>query len=90
MSNPEDRYIKLETKVLPNGKTVYKSAIPKSITPDELNDLQIIASDADRMDVLAHNAYGSAQSWWKIAAANKRTNGSLFFKPGTTIFIPKE
>jgi hypothetical protein len=90
MSKPEDRYIKVETKTRPDGKLVYQSCIPKSIVVNELNDIQIVVSETDRMDVIANNVYGSAMDWWKIAAANKRTNGSLHLKPGTTIFIPQE
>jgi hypothetical protein len=90
MPRPEDRYIKLETKTLKDGRTVYKSAIPKTFEIDELNDIQLIAGETDRMDVIANNVYGSAHEWWRIAATNKRTNGSLFFKPGSTIYIKKD
>jgi hypothetical protein len=85
----QDRYEKLEIKTLSNGQQVYKSALPKSIKPDTLTDMQIVVGDAERLDVIAHNVYGSAESWWKIAAANTKINGSLFLKPGTILYIPK-
>lgn len=89
MSRPEDRYRKLETKTLPNGKQVYRSAIPISLDADPLIDPTIIANERDRLDIIAHNVYGSSEEWWRIAAANKRVNGSLHLKPGTKVLIPK-
>lgn len=90
MARPEDRYISLETKTLPSGRVVYKSAIPIVVPVDDLNDLTMIANERDRMDIMANNAYGSSEDWWRIAAANRKVNGSLHFRPGTTVIIPKE
>mgnify|MGYP003296379362 CR=1 FL=1 len=90
MSRPEDRYRKLETKTLPNGRVVYKSAIPLVVEADSLSDISMVANERDRMDIIAHNVYGSAEDWWRIAAANKRVDGSLHLTPGQTVLIPKE
>ena len=85
----QDRYwYTPETKTLPNGRIAYKSLIPIPIYIDPINDTQITATDVVRMDVLAFNAYGSAHEWWRIAAANAKADGSLYFRPGTTIAIP--
>lgn len=89
MANPEDRYVKLEIKTLSNGRRVYKSSRPISVPVNEASDITIYAGDADRMDVIAKNVYGSALDWWKIAAANKHVNGSLHIAPGTKIIIPR-
>lgn len=88
MPRPEDRYRKLETKQLPNGKTVYMSAIPMTVPADPLTDVSIVANEQDRMDIIANNVYGSSQDWWRIAAANKRVNGSMHFTTGQTVLIP--
>lgn len=90
MPKPEDRYIKLETKILPDGRTVYKSAIPLNVEGDSITDPVIIANERDRMDVIAYNVYGSPLDWWRIAAANKHVNGSLHIKPGTKLVIPRK
>jgi nucleoid-associated protein YgaU len=89
MSRPEDRYIKLETKTLPDGRVVYKPALPRSVPVDDLNDVVIYAADTDRLDVMANNVYGSPTEWWRIAKANGMVNGSLFLTPGTKIIVPK-
>lgn len=78
----------LETRRLPNGRLVYRSLRPKTVVPNSLTDVQITATDTIRMDMLANNVYGDPNQWWRIAAANGRANGSLFFKAGTGIIIP--
>lgn len=91
MANPQERYIKsLETKITITGKEVYMSAIPKKIEADNTSDVQIVATDGTRMDVLAFERFGNAESWWAIASANGRVNGSLFFTPGKKILIPSK
>jgi hypothetical protein len=88
-SRAEDRYVKLETKILPSGRVVYKSSRPRVVIVDTVNDIILTANEKDRFDVLANNVYGSAQDWWKIAAANKHVNGSLHMLPNLDIIIPK-
>lgn len=91
IKNPQDRYENaLETKRLPNGKLVYRSARPKRANLNPLSDVTIKASDVRRMDRLAKNAYGNTMDWWKIAAANRRVDGSLYFRPGSDIIIPSD
>lgn len=87
--NPQDRYeTPMETRKLETGQTVYRSLRPKTILPNPTVDPQISATDATRMDVLAQTLYGNASMWWKIAAANGQTNGSLYFRPGSRIILP--
>jgi hypothetical protein len=88
MARPEDRYRKLKTKKLVDGRVVYSSAIPVSIETDDLDE-SFVANERDRMDIVAKNQFGSALDWWRIAAANKKVNGSLHFKPGQTVIIPR-
>ena len=87
----QDRYANpLKQKQLPNGKMVYRSMRPKSIRPNALSDSQITADDTIRMDKLAANVYSDQFDWWIIASVNGRFQGSMFFKPGSTIIIPAE
>jgi ABC-type polysaccharide/polyol phosphate transport system ATPase subunit len=88
MAKPEDRYVKLSTKTLPDGRVVYKSAITVKPIIDPLNDLTFTAGERDRMDILGKNGFGEATDWWRIAAANGLVNGSLYIRPGTTLVIP--
>ena len=88
-STPQDRYsTPLTTRKLEDGRVVFLSARPESIKPTPFKDVEVLAAQKTRMDVLANNAYGSAQNWWVIASANGRVDGSLFFRPGSKIIIP--
>ena len=90
MSSINDRYENnVQIKKLANGKMVYSSLRPKSISPNLLADAVITSTQIARMDVLSQNAYGTAIEWWRIAAANGRVDGSLYFRPGSTIIIPQ-
>lgn len=89
MSFPEERYVKLQITRRKDGKQVYRSCRPSSVTTDPVSDTTIYASEMDRMDVIANNVYGSPESWWKIAAANKQVNGSISVRPGSKLLIPK-
>ena len=90
MSKPEDRYVELRTKILPNGRIVYRSARPRPVKVDETTDFQLVATERTRMDVIAHNVFGSSTEWWRIAAANKRVDGSLHMLPNKNLIIPKK
>lgn len=79
----------LTTVQLTDGRIVYTPSRPISITPD-VNDVQITAFSDTRADIIAKNAYGSVNDWWRISQANQSVNGSLFFTPGQQISIPKK
>ena len=89
MANSQDRYVKLTTRKLADGRAVYASVKPKKINADPLTDISIPASDISRMDVIANNVYGSAQEWWRLASANGRVNGTMYLSPGNKIIIPR-
>jgi hypothetical protein len=89
MASVNDRYVNLRTKTLDDGRVVYASARPATVYADPFTDAVLYANDADRMDTIANNVYGSPDSWWKIAAANKQVHGSLTLKVGTKLLIPK-
>jgi hypothetical protein len=84
-----DRYQRLETKVLPDGRTVYKPTRP-AVVQQSITDAVVYANERDRFDIIAQNIYGDAQQWWRLAAINRRVDGSLHVKPGTEIRIPTE
>jgi len=88
MSTQERYDTPLDLRTLPNGNVVYRSVIPTTVPTNPLSNNTIFANDALRMDVMAQNVYGDSQEWWRIASANGRFNGSLYFRPGTTIIIP--
>ncbi len=89
MARPEDRYVKLDTKTLPDARLVYKSARANDVVPTD-TELRIISDEKDRLDIIARSVYGSPVEWWRLAAANRRVDGSLHSLPGKEIVIPKK
>jgi hypothetical protein len=67
----------------------YKNPFYQSI-PISTNDIYVITTSGDRLDLLSTRFYNSSQYYWVIALANpNKTNpGSLFITPGTQIRIP--
>lgn len=54
------------------------------------NDVYIISTSTDRLDLLAFDYYNDSQLWWVISKANpnKVKRDSLFLNPGLQIRIP--
>lgn len=67
----------------------YKNPFYQNI-PNNVNDIYVITTSEDRLDLLSTRFYNSSQYYWVIALANpNKTNpGSLFITPGTQIRIP--
>lgn len=67
----------------------YKGAIYPEIPPAE-DDLYLITTVEDRLDLLAYDYYNDASLWWVIASANSLPGNSLHTVPGTQIRIPSD
>ena len=63
-----------------NSTTIYSSI------PETDNDIYIISTPGDRLDLLAFQYYGNVNLWWYIAKANKLT--FMTVTPGTRLRIP--
>tara|TARA_R110000744_G_scaffold74109_1_gene148207 strand:+ start:4596 stop:4898 length:303 start_codon:yes stop_codon:yes gene_type:complete len=72
-------------------KRIYK-ALKYPPIPLSVDDLHVIITDGDRLDLLAGQFYKDVDMWWIIAIANpgvvKRDTFNL--KPGIEIRIPTE
>ena len=89
MSNAQDRYqTPIATRQLSNGKLVYRSLLPKSITANSTTDIELTVSDIHRLDRVSFEIYGTQHDWWRIVSANGNFKGSLFYPPGTKLLIP--
>ena len=85
MSN---RLQNLKIKIKQNKR--YYNRIKYPEIPLNINDLYIITSMGDRLDLLADRFYGDTQLWWVISMANmtKIRRDSFALKPGIEIRIP--
>lgn len=68
-------------------KTVKYPEIPLSV-----NDIYVITTEGDRLDLLALQFYNDTNLYWIISAANPDKLGfsSLFINAGTELRIPTE
>ena len=73
-----------------NGKQIFK-AIKYPEIPVSIEDLYVVTSDRDRLDLLANQFYGNVDYWWIIANANPDIvkRDSFILKPGLEIRIPQ-
>jgi nucleoid-associated protein YgaU len=57
--------------------------------PLSINDVYVITTEGDRLDILAQQYYGDSSLWWIISIANETLKqDSLHITPGTQIRIP--
>jgi len=54
-----------------------------------VNDIYVVCSFGERLDLLAFKYYGDATLWWVIAAANPDLRkDSLYLQPGVQVRVP--
>ena len=87
MATRYDDRILLKT---PQDKPYFKGKQYPNIPLSE-NDVYVITTIGDRLDLLAYSYYRDVIFWWVIAAANNNvTKGSMFPIPGTQLRIPTD
>lgn len=79
------------SKIIKNneGKRYYSNTVYPEIQPT-LDDIYIITTINDRLDVLAYDYYGDSTLYWIIAVANNIPGDSLIPEPGSQIRIPRD
>lgn len=83
-----NRYLNTKTYQQNETKKVYfESTIYPKIQPTN-DDIYIISTQGDRLDVLANKYYGDPSNWWIIATANNLNKASLSIEPGIQLRIP--
>ena len=73
-----------------SGKRIYKPVKYPEI-PLSIDDIYVITTDRDRLDLLANQFYNNVDYWWIIANANPSVikRDSFILKPGLEIRIPQ-
>jgi len=84
-----NRYTNIKTQKSTSGKRVTRSVLYPPI-PRHAQDIYIITTVGDRMDMLAKTYYGQVNLWWIIAEANAIGKGTLDIPIGTQLRIPKD
>jgi nucleoid-associated protein YgaU len=68
-------------------KQYLESTIYPKIKPTD-NDIYIISTQGDRLDLLSNKYYGDKNLWWVISVANNLNDASLHIEVGKQLRIP--
>ncbi len=83
-----NRYQYSETLTTKETKKKYlESTIYPKIKPTN-EDIYIISTQSDRLDLLASKYYGDPTYWWIISVANNLNDASLAIESGKQLRIP--
>lgn len=83
-----NRYQYSETLTTKETKKKYlESTIYPKIKPSN-DDIYIISTQSDRLDLLAAKYYGDPTYWWIISVANNLNDASLAIESGKQLRIP--
>lgn len=73
-----------------NNRRYYSSLIDPTVERQQ-DDIYVICTFGDRLDLLAFKYYLDATLWWIISAANPELRkDSLYLEPGTQVRIPRD
>lgn len=78
----------IDGKIIPRTESLPLYPNMRDSDDFSYNDLWIISTDGDRLDLLSHRFYGDVKYWYIIAAANGMGKGTYYVKPGTRMRIP--
>jgi phage tail protein X len=71
------------------NKRRYYTTLIDPVIERSADDIYVICTFGDRLDLLASKYYSDSTLWWIISAANPELRkDSLYLEPGTQIRIP--
>lgn len=85
-----ERCDNIPLKKTEDNKRVRSSTMMPTIEPST-NDIYIITTPGDRLDLLSFRYYGTVSYWWIIAQANTNSNvgkGTMVIPAGLQLRIP--
>ena len=90
------RYTSINTTLdqipVSNKETLGYQTVKYPEIPLSINDIYVITTEGDRLDLLAQQFYNDINLYWIISSANPDyiNYGSLFIAPGTELRIPTD
>tara|TARA_R100000008_G_scaffold86729_2_gene81176 strand:+ start:1187 stop:1462 length:276 start_codon:yes stop_codon:yes gene_type:complete len=82
------RYKKAGISKTKDGNSLKYSTTLYQRIPESINDVHVITTSGDRLDILAYQYYGDPQLWWYIAQANHLS--SMNVEEGLQLRIPSD
>jgi len=78
-----------DSTIRPNRVFPFMGTVKYPNVPYSNDDIQIITTDGDRLDLLAQQFYNDSSLWWIIAIANPVLKQNSIFPPaGSQIRVP--
>jgi phage tail protein X len=91
MSRYDNYTFSQQSKLDVDNKRRYYDSLLDPRIPNSYDDIYIITTIGDRLDLLAWKYYTNAEFWWMIAAANPELRkDSLYLEPGIQLRIPQD
>ncbi len=81
------RYTDIQIKNNESGKRVTRSVLYPPI-PRSVDDIYVLTTPGDRIDLLAKKYYDNVNNYWIIAEANAIGKGSMTIPVGLQLRIP--
>ena len=81
------RYVDIQLKNNESGRRVTRSVLYPPI-PRQVDDIYVLTTPGDRIDLLAYKYYSNISYWWIIAEANAIGKGSMTIPVGLQLRIP--
>lgn len=83
-----NRYQNISIRKTDTGKRYYSNSKYPTV-PLSINDIYVITTEGDRLDLLAFQYYRDPSLWWIISISNDELpQNSLYLSPGTQLRIP--
>jgi len=79
--------IQIESGSFTTDPRYYTNVIYPEVDVTE-DDIYVIATSNDRLDILAYQYYRDSTLWWVISSANNLPGNSLYLTNGTQVRIP--
>jgi hypothetical protein len=83
------RYLTIPTQKIEDGRTIISQTYYPEIGFNE-DDVYIITSYNDRLDLIAYDFWGDESFWWVVAMVNNLECDSFFPPIGIQLRIPKD
>ena len=83
------RYQTIPTQKTNEGITIYSQTYYPEIELRE-DDIYIITSTTDRLDLIAYDFWGDESYWWVVAMVNNLECDSFFPPVGIQLRVPKD
>ena len=91
MSRYDNYIFNQQPKLDVENKRRYYDSLIDPVIEKSIDDIYVITSIGERLDLLAWKYYQDPELWWIISAANPELRkDSLYLEPGIQVRVPRD